>query len=49
MAGRWHAYELIGDEFAEKEARTKKVGLWHDKNAMPPWEWRQRRRTSAAP
>jgi len=26
--------------FAEKEARSKKVGLWRDGTAVPPWEWR---------
>ncbi len=25
---------------AELEARTKRVGLWQDKNPVPPWEWR---------
>jgi endonuclease YncB( thermonuclease family) len=24
----------------EDEARARKVGLWQDKNATPPWEWR---------
>jgi len=27
-------------EFAEQEAKAKKVGLWQDKNPMPPWEFR---------
>ena len=26
---------------AELEARTKTVGLWKDKNATPPWEFRK--------
>jgi len=30
-------------EFAEEEARAKRVGLWRDANPVPPWEWRQRR------
>ena len=28
-------------EFAEQEARAKRVGLWRDGTAVPPWEWRQ--------
>ena len=27
-------------EFAEEEAKAKEVGLWQDKNPMPPWEYR---------
>ena len=27
--------------FAEQEARARKVGLWQDKNPMPPWEHRR--------
>ena len=27
-------------EFAEQEAKAKKVGLWQDKNPIPPWEFR---------
>lgn len=26
---------------AEEEARSTRVGLWHDPKPMPPWEWRQ--------
>jgi endonuclease YncB( thermonuclease family) len=26
---------------AEAEARGNKMGLWQDKNPMPPWEWRR--------
>ena len=29
-------------EFAEHEANAKKVGLWRDKNPMPPWEYRRK-------
>ena len=28
---------------AEKYARTKKLGLWYDKNPIPPWDYRHRR------
>ena len=28
-------------EFAEQEAKAKKVGLWQDKNPTPPWEFRK--------
>jgi len=29
--------------FAEREARTKKAGLWADPNPVPPWEWRRKK------
>ena len=28
---------------AEINAREKKLGLWADKESMPPWKWRKRR------
>ena len=31
-------------EFAEQEAKAKKVGLWQDKNPTPPWEFRKANR-----
>ena len=31
-------------ESAEREAKERKVGLWHDPNPVPPWEWRRMRR-----
>jgi len=31
-------------EFAEQEAKTKRVGLWQDKNPQPPWEFRKAKR-----
>jgi len=31
-------------EFAEQEAKAKKVGLWQDKIPQPPWEFRKSRR-----
>ncbi len=26
----------------EQEARQNKIGLWKQKNAIPPWEWRKK-------
>ena len=31
-------------EFAEYEAKAKKVGLWSDPHALPPWEWRKQKK-----
>ncbi len=31
---------------AENEARRKKLGLWHQMNPLPPWEFRKRTRKS---
>ena len=28
-------------EFSEQEARAKRVGLWSEKDPLPPWEWRR--------
>lgn len=28
-------------EFAEDEARAKRVGLWRDASPVPPWDWRK--------
>jgi endonuclease YncB( thermonuclease family) len=46
---RWHAKEQSPEdrgryEFAEQEAKAKKVGLWRDPEPVPPWEWRKERR-----
>jgi len=43
---RRYAHEQSPDdqgqyEFAEREARAKRVGLWQDNNPMPPWEFRR--------
>lgn len=46
----WHykKYEVEQPEeergqyaFAETEARAKRVGLWQNANAVPPWDWRR--------
>jgi endonuclease YncB( thermonuclease family) len=29
-------------EFAEQEAKAKKIGLWQDKTPVPPWEFRRK-------
>jgi micrococcal nuclease len=33
----------------EKWARTKRVGLWHELNPIPPWRWRNDRRKPPTP
>jgi len=29
-------------EIAEFNAKSRRLGLWADKNPVPPWEWRRR-------
>ncbi len=31
-------------ETAEQEARARSVGLWHDAEPIPPWDWRKKDR-----
>jgi endonuclease YncB( thermonuclease family) len=31
-------------EHAEFEAKIRRVGLWGEKNRVPPWEWRKSKR-----
>ena len=31
-------------EFAETEAKAKRVGLWRDAEPVPPWDWRKAQR-----
>ncbi|MNV15186.1 hypothetical protein D3C71_1059020 [compost metagenome] len=35
-------------EFAEAEARAKRVGLWRDADPVPPWAWRKAQREFSA-
>jgi len=36
-------------EFAEAEAKARRVGLWSDREPVAPWEWRKGNRTGAGP
>lgn len=38
------AYRKFSKKYAPQESRAKKqgLGLWRDKNPIPPWEWRKR-------
>lgn len=41
----WHYFKYSDNiEYAdlEKSARQKKIGIWEDANATPPWEWRKK-------
>jgi endonuclease YncB( thermonuclease family) len=49
----WHYKKYQGEQSvsdrvkyadAEREARRLKLGLWHEPNPMPPWEYRQAKR-----
>jgi endonuclease YncB( thermonuclease family) len=49
----WHYKKYQGEQSpsdrvkysdAEREARRLKVGLWHNPNPVPPWEYRQSKR-----
>ncbi len=45
----WHYVKYSKDknlQTLEDEARADKVGLWQDKNAIPPWEWRINKKKS---
>lgn len=44
MGYAWHFKKYSTDgklEQLEREARTKKKGLWADAHPIPPWEWRK--------
>lgn len=34
-------------EYAEFDAKTRRIGLWQDEAPMPPWEWRKKNRIVA--
>ena len=36
-------------EYAEFDARTRRIGLWQDPAPTPPWEWRKKNRVVASP
>lgn len=43
----WWYYQYSDDQKLrkyEEKARAKKLGLWKDKNAMSPWEYRKMKR-----
>lgn len=43
----WHYKKFSDDEelqIIESKARAKKIGLWQDKNPIPPWEWRKNKK-----
>lgn len=40
----WHFKRYSQDvklQAMEDQARAEKVGLWKDKNPIPPWDWRR--------
>jgi len=41
----WYRKYAPGDtvlEGLEKDAREARIGLWHDLQPIPPWQWRKR-------
>lgn len=48
----WHYKEYSDDETLaelEDKARVSKLGLWAEPNALPPWEFRKRRKIDDVP
>lgn len=46
MAWHYKAYSKSHDlEEAQEHAQDKKLGLWKDKNPIPPWEFRKEEKT----
>ena len=40
----WHFRRYSKDkelQALEDQARAEKLGLWQDKNPIPPWDWRR--------
>ena len=42
--GEQSSSDRVANSDAELEARRHKLGLWHDPNPVPPWEYRQAKR-----
>lgn len=45
----WHYKRYSSDQnlaTAETAARKEKIGLWADPNAIPPWEFRQKKKAN---
>lgn len=43
----WHYIKYSNDkqlQTLEDKARKNKIGLWQDKNSIPPWKWRENRK-----
>lgn len=38
------ALERMAYEQAEMDARARRLGLWADKEPLPPWDWRHQKR-----
>ena len=48
----WHYIKYSKENYLqaiENKARANKVGLWQDKNAIPPWEWRLNKKKQVKP
>ncbi len=45
----WHYIKYSQDTIyqgLEYKARKEKIGLWQDQNALPPWDWRDKKRNN---
>ncbi len=46
----WHYLQYSKDPLLQKledQAKKEKLGLWQDKNPIPPWEWRRNKKMRA--